>query len=88
MPTVSKDLADLVVAGNGYYVSEEGEEDPKVIRIVKYIGLEDGRDNYGLIYDGQEITKYHDSPYCIGPEIYWEDLAYTSPNIKRLGRRS
>jgi len=65
MATISKDLADRIVANNGYY-----KDDPRVYRIVEYTNAWGGI-AYGLEYPGQE-GKYSPSEYVINPRVYWE----------------
>jgi len=64
MPTVSKRLADEIVAGKGWY-----DTDPRVERIVEYTDM-GGKKAYGLEYAGQ-IGKYSESPYVREPKVYW-----------------
>jgi hypothetical protein len=65
MATVDKDLADKLVANNGYYA-----DDPRVQRIIKYDNAWGGI-GYGLEYEGQ-IGKYSSSEYVNNPRIYWQ----------------
>jgi len=64
MATVSKSIADKIIAG-------EFAEDP-VIKIVKYRNAFDGEDSYGVIYKGEDPEKYKASPFVINPMTYWE----------------
>ncbi len=65
MGTVSKEIADNVVARNGYY-----EDDPRVLRIIEYTNFA-GDKAYGLEYS-YNIGIYVASPYVINPKVYWE----------------
>lgn len=65
MATVSKDLADKLVAGNGYYA-----DDPRVTSIIEYDNAFGGI-GYGLNYQGRE-NRYYPSEYVRNPRIYWE----------------
>lgn len=65
MATVSKAIADKIVKGDGY-------DHMQVVRIVKYQNQFDGGYAYGLIYRGENLQRYHQSPACHNPEIYWE----------------
>lgn len=65
MATVSKDLADKIVAKDGYY-----SDDPRVLRIVQYTNAWGGT-AYGIEYPGQE-GKYAQSEYVNDPKVYWE----------------
>jgi len=66
MATVSKDLADKLVAQDGYY-----KDDHRVLRIVEYTNVFGSGLSYGLEYKGQ-LGKYCDSEYVINPRVYWE----------------
>lgn len=71
MSTVSKTLADLIIQGNGVYPGDEHIS--PVIRIVLYTNKFDGRrESYGLIYRGQPLDRYNESPSIIDPVVYWE----------------
>lgn len=65
MATVSKELADKLVKGDGYYA-----DDTRVVRIVEYTN-QWGRQSYGLEYP-RDLGKYHASQYVINPKVYWE----------------
>lgn len=67
MATVSKDLADKLVAGDGYY-----SDDPRVIRIVEYTNAW-GVQAWGIEYE-RDIGKYSASEYVIDPKVYWQAL--------------
>lgn len=66
MATVSKDLADKIVAQDGFYA-----DDPRVLRIVEYENCFNGAKSYGIEYEGQ-LGKYHPSEFVINPRTYWE----------------
>lgn len=66
MGTVSKDLADKLVAQNGYYA-----DDPRVMRIVEYENAFNGAKSYGIEYEGQ-MGKYSPSEFVINPKVYWQ----------------
>lgn len=65
MATVSKDLADELVFGDGYY-----SDDPRVVRIVEYTNAWGGQ-SFGLEYEGQ-LGKYSESEYVQSPKVYWQ----------------
>ncbi len=65
MATVSKDIADKIVAGNGHY-----SDDPLVARIVEYTDM-GGKQAYGIEYEHQ-LGKYAESIYIRNPKVYWE----------------
>lgn len=66
MATVSKDLADKLVAKNGYYA-----DDPRVMRIVEYTNAFGSGQSYGIEY-AKDLGKYSASEYVINPKVYWE----------------
>jgi len=65
MPTVSKDLADKIIANDGYYF-----DDPRVHRIVEYTDM-GGKQAYGMEY-GHQVGKYAESVYIRNPKVYWQ----------------
>ena len=65
MATVSKELADKLVAANGYYA-----DDPRVMRIVEYTNAW-GKQAFGIEY-AREVGKYAASEYVHDPKVYWE----------------
>lgn len=64
MATVSKELADKIVANDGYY-----SDDPRVMRIVEYTDM-GGKQAFGLEY-AHEVGKYAESMYVCNPKVYW-----------------
>lgn len=66
MATVSKELADKLVANDGYYA-----DDQRVMRIVEYTNAFGSSLSYGIEYSGQ-FGKYSPSEYVINPRVYWE----------------
>jgi hypothetical protein len=67
MPTVSKGIADKIIAGDGYYPGD----DIRVIKIVEYTDM-GGKLAYGLIYEGNHPDMYAASPYIRNPKTIWE----------------
>lgn len=65
MATVSKALADNLVASDGYY-----KDDPRVVRIVEYTNMA-GALAYGIEYSF-ERGRYYASAYVNNPRTYWE----------------
>jgi len=65
MATVTKDIADRIIAG-------EFREDPPAIRIVEYTNAFDGRKAYGVIYRGESWYRYRPSDFVINPVTYWQ----------------
>ena len=70
MSTVSKSIADEIVAGNRYYPGDEHM--PPVVKIVKYQNCFDGGDAYGLIYRGQGRDMYKETEFVRNPVTVWE----------------
>lgn len=66
MATVSKEIADKIVEGNGYYC----EEDPLCVRIVEYTDM-GGKQAYGIEYEHQR-GKYVESMYVRNPKVYYQ----------------
>lgn len=65
MATVSKEIADKVRAGNGWYPGDN----VRVVRIVEYNNFAGGV-SYGLEYEGQGKI-YTPSQYVNNPRVYW-----------------
>lgn len=65
MATISKKLADEIVANDGYY-----SDDPRVARIVEYTNAR-GSLAYGLEYPHQ-LGRYAPSDLVRNPKVYWE----------------
>jgi hypothetical protein len=70
MSTVSKTIADNIIAHNGYYDGDTSES--RCIRIVKYQNMFNDEDAYGVISQGESLNRYHESAACNNPVIYWE----------------
>jgi hypothetical protein len=72
MPTVDKRIADILIANDGHYPSqEEGTPpDPRVLRIVRYENYFNGEYAYGLEYD-YSYGAYQESEYVRNPMTYW-----------------
>lgn len=68
MATITnRKIVDDVIKANGKY-----EGDPQVIQIVEYNNMFDGDLAWGLVYEGEDIHRYHDSPACRNPRTIWE----------------
>ena len=63
MPTVSKKIADDIIAGK---YPEDGW-----VKIVKYTNAWGG-EAYGCISQRQPLDLYSPSEFVINPEVYWE----------------
>jgi hypothetical protein len=68
MGTVSKDIADKVIAGNGHYPGDEHL--PPYVRIVEYTD-QGGKLAYGLENEWN-LGKYSESVWVRDPKAYWE----------------
>jgi hypothetical protein len=64
MSTVTKEIADDVIAENGRY-----RGDPQVYKVYKYTDAWGG-ENYKLVY--QRLNALLASHYVINPQLYWE----------------
>jgi len=68
MPTISKKIADELIAGKGMYPGDL----TRVVKIVKYQNAFDGTDAYGAIYDGRDLDTYTETDFIRNPVVYWE----------------
>jgi hypothetical protein len=67
MATVdSREIVDAIIKGNGIY-----QGDPRVVRIVEYNNMFDGRIAYGLIYAGEDLNRYF-VPQCRNAHSIWD----------------
>ena len=64
MGTISKKIADEVIAGK--------YDDDEPVKIVKYNNMFDGAECYGLICEGDDLDRYHESEFVRNPTVYWE----------------
>ena len=62
----SREMVDKIIANNGRYST-----DPRVVKIVQYNNIFDGRLAYGLIYKGERLDRYDN---CLGSnqKCIWE----------------
>lgn len=65
MATIHKELADKIVANDGYYL-----DDPRVVRVVEYTDM-GGKQAYGIEYEHQ-LGKYVESVFVRAPKVYWQ----------------
>jgi hypothetical protein len=68
MPTVSKAIADRVVASNGDLYPGE---DPICTKIVEYDNAFGGV-GYGLVYTDMDQDNYRASHFVRNPRVYWK----------------
>ena len=70
MATVNKEIADMIIDGDGFYL-----DDPHVYKIVEYDNAWGGV-GYGLIYTftvcAQPSHLFIPSPYVRNPRTYWQ----------------
>lgn len=71
MSTVTKEIADKIIAGNGTYPGDEGL--PPYARIIEYDNAWGGV-SYGL-EDARSQGRYKASPFVRNPRVYWERKA-------------
>lgn len=73
MATVSKEIADNIIANDGYYEGDRSSEgDPRVVRIVRYNNMFDGGEAFGLIYAGEDLDRYHNAAACHNPTTIFD----------------
>lgn len=70
MATVSKEIADDIIAGK---YAEDG-----AIKIIKYTNMS-GEDAYGVVYPSDDLDKYHTSIFVNNPVLYWQDPDFKEP---------
>jgi hypothetical protein len=67
MPTVNKQITDLIIANNGYYpVSGDADfdSDPQVIAVVTYGNIFDETRSYAICYTIAQLGGYLASKAC------------------------
>ena len=64
MSTVSKDIADKVIAG-------DYSDGPAVIGIIEYTNVFNGGLAYKLVYQGQDIEHAKERIMCKSAVVYW-----------------
>ena len=73
MATITqKHIVEAIIAGNGEYGSDEEGWDPLVVKIVQYNNQFDGKLAWGLIYEHEDLNRYHNSGACLNPTTIWE----------------
>ncbi len=70
MSTVSKEIADKIIAGNGMYPGDH----IRVIKIYTYENAFDGSLAYKLIYENKSRPEYQftETDFVRNPKVYWE----------------
>jgi len=70
MASVSqREIVDIIIENDGVY---PGDESTPVVKIVEYNNQFDGGLTWGLIYEHEDLNRYHTSPACINPKTIWE----------------
>jgi len=66
MATVSKEIAEQIIAQNGYY-----SDDPRVNQVVKYDNAFGG-ESWAILYE-QDVAmdRYHETEFVRNPQIIW-----------------
>lgn len=67
MATVSKAIADQIIANDGYYPG-----DPRVKMVIEYNNQFNGEVAYAIIYPHDDPLRTIDSPAVINPRIIWQ----------------
>jgi hypothetical protein len=66
MATVNKNLADQIIAANGYY-----SDDPRVMQVVEYDNAF-GSKSWAILYaQDVAIDRYAPSEYVRNPKVIW-----------------
>lgn len=74
MATVNKEIADNIMAHNGYYV-ENGYDsgDARVQYVIKYKNQFNGEDAYAITYSSEQAQRYFDpDSAAIDPVVIWK----------------
>jgi hypothetical protein len=57
MATINKQIAEQIIANDGYFA-----DDPRVAKVVVYENMFDGTDSYALVYPHEYLMRYEESP--------------------------
>jgi len=66
----SKKIVDEIIAANGDLYPGEGED--LITHIIAYNNAFDGREAWGLVYEGDDPDRYAPSPFIINPRLIFE----------------
>jgi hypothetical protein len=66
-----KNVVDEIIANDGLYGNDEDGYDPRVVKVVAYNNMFNGGEAWGLIYEHEDLNRYHDSPACRNPQTIW-----------------
>ena len=65
MSTISKALAEQLIANNGYYV-----DDTPATKIITYDNMYGGK-SWAVVYPHEDQMRYEDSPACLNVTTIW-----------------
>lgn len=60
---------DKIIEGNGIY---PGDEDMPIVKIVEYNNMFNGGVAWGLVYKGDPLFQYEESPACLNTKVIWQ----------------
>jgi hypothetical protein len=68
MATVSsRIIVDQIIEADGQYCG-----DPQVVLIVEYNNMFNGDPAWGLVYEDEDLERYHKSPACHNARTIWQ----------------
>ena len=81
MATINdRKTVDLIIKNNGWY---PGDDIP-VVRIVEYNNQFNGAIAWGLIFQGEDLDRYHNSEAVHNPRIIWEIAEFPAPDQEEV----
>jgi hypothetical protein len=60
------EIVQEIIDNNGYY-----HGDPLVVKVVAYRNMFNGGKAWGVIYEGEDLMRYHSAPACHNPQTVW-----------------
>ena len=80
MATINKELAENIIANDGFYTSSTGERDStRMVKVVTYKNMFDGSLTYACVSPRDHINKYELSPACEDVKVLW---TFKGPKVK------
>ena len=68
MATVTKEICEEIITGNGWY-----RGDPvRVVKVVTYNNMFDGGLTWAIVYPDEDLMRYENSPACQNVKVIWE----------------
>jgi hypothetical protein len=67
MGTINKEIAEVIIANNGYYPG-----DPRVKKIVTYNNQFNGGLEWALVGPGDDLMRYEKSPASHKVKVIWQ----------------